>query len=1813
MGNTPSSSTSRVPLGVNSLVAELGENEVQYEKSMGSSRFLKAVRARHAYGKIVVKTFIKPDASLSLRPLVNELRKERETLAEVPNVLTYQHVIETEQAGYLIRQWLASSLYDRISTRPFLTVVEKKWITYQLLFAMRACREHLIPHGDLKTENILVTTSLTCFITDFAAYFKPTYLPLDDPADFSLFFDTSGRRTCYIAPERFYAADSDIAKQKARARSGDPSGRGPHSIGSTSITSSSDPYSEILGRSRKDGKVTEAMDVFALGCVIAELWRDGTPTFTLSQLFKYREGQLDISPALDEIADAHVRKMVHSMLALDAKKRLTFSQYLADAQQGCFPRSFSAFLHPYLIEMQRATTVKPTPEGQRMAKEPRMAGTARPGPSQSTATRSDTDAGAEATAPIHADDLLVQRQADHRLDRFYEEWSVITSFLDDPPDEKEQSSGLGSPYGSDPTETEEELDVIGEPGAANVSVPIQLGIPGLPRTTLQDQRRHLTEDGPALIVLSPLLANLRNALRPTSKLHALDLLLHLAARWLTDEAKLDRVLPYFVALLDDPSPKVRAASVRSTAQLLMLVTTITSANENVCSEYVFPNLRRMLADPSPQVRTSYAACLPQLIVTAQYFIQQCQALQAAGALKSERDMYEDLLDPNAEEATYEAQMTELRGFAQEQVTAMLIDKASSVKRTLLSNLTPICRLFGASATNDVLLSHMITYLNDRDWLLRDAFFEAIVSVAIVGGPGSVEEYIVPLMIQALSDSEEFVTVRVLDGLGRLVDGGHLGRTRIYELISLTKGLLCHPNLWIRRSTIDLLAGITESLDATDQFALAYPSIRPLLKTEIPQITAAQLLDAAKSPLSRNTMQAALLWAASAKKTLFWKADHLDGSEHSRAGLGDGLGDLGLTLLNDTRTKPDVFRPLPRTEEDDSFLDKLRGQGLLEEDEIKLFALKDYLYKLSRAASRRSTPNSIDGGDGTSVPLAGHGEVQSVPGVTPQTIFFTHNDKRSTVGEDVASPIPHGSVRSVTDASFPNHIARKRLGAHRIVSTGSTSDYNVANNLRRRMASTTSTWATMGTPSPAGGVSDAGSLSLASGTPASPSGRPPLASPRSVSSSGQTKLGITKAAAAVSESAANATGTMGDLAARIHSMQVVDAKGADGSPASHDGTATPRARDYATRQQQQQATDGALFWSTYEGHDPYIQAHLETIFVRNFWDRHAELGSHVGTRSSRKRYARAPVGTGSGNPPASTSATGSARLVGRQVAYFNEHTAAITAIAVTTDHAFFATASEDGTVKVWDTARLEKNVTSQSRVTYSAHTGKITALLALDGTHCLVSTATDGGLHVWRVDVTQGSLPRYGKPRLVSNFQLSTPGEYVTTLLQSASQGAPVKLILGTSQSRITMLDLRTMQVLQSLRNPAHFGPITCMCSDKDRIWLLCGTLRGIIVLWDLRFGLMIKRWRVGPSTAGEGICDVKVTGCAPHPSKGRGRWVMISYEVPQRRGGSEPDVQSMSTLIETWDIDRGVLVETYESGSESNANVQTPASTIDAAVAATSSPRENTAVAPDRIEDLASPAAAIERLVRGRADGATGEEQLRLPDGASRPSHTHTTSPIGCHVKAFLVGTEAFPTGVLSSGTSTQSALPGGWLDAGKLAEDAAGEDSTDPSSAGKSAASSAARSGYGKGSAGYMISVGQDCRLRFWDLGRPDRSLCFGSVNDDRNNARSGFRLIPAGPSRSGGGDALVANDNDPPREGDTGNVTRYVHALPSTAQRRGQGSKTGSAALRSPLLSQQQSQQAQTYMRSHKDTVTAVAIIEWPIRAVVSGDRTGAIKVWD
>ena len=102
------------------------------------------------------------------------------------------------------------------------------------------------------------------------------------------------------------------------------------------------------------------------------------------------------------------------------------------------------------------------------------------------------------------------------------------------------------------------------------------------------------------------------------------------------------------------------------------------------------------------------------------------------------------------QVSYDASLLELQTAIQEHLTNLLVDPSPVVKRAVLHNISALCIFLGRQRTNDVLLSHMITYLNDREWLLRYAFFDCIVDVAACAGGRSLEEYILPLMIQALS-------------------------------------------------------------------------------------------------------------------------------------------------------------------------------------------------------------------------------------------------------------------------------------------------------------------------------------------------------------------------------------------------------------------------------------------------------------------------------------------------------------------------------------------------------------------------------------------------------------------------------------------------------------------------------------------------------------------------------------------------------------------------------------------------------------------------------------------------------------------------------------------------------------------------------------------------------------------------------------------------------------------------------------------------------------------------------------------------------
>lgn len=198
---------------------------------------------------------------------------------------------------------------------------------------------------------------------------------------------------------------------------------------------------------------------------------------------------------------------------------------------------------------------------------------------------------------------------------------------------------------------------------------------------------------------------------------------------------------------------------------LMLVTVITPSNAAIFPEYIVPSIEHLVRDPEVSVRCLYAQSMAALADTALRYLEMGQALKAHGAFKLSADAQEydeaqvevwfrmtrvTSISDSFEQVSYDASLQDLQESIQYHLSALLVDSSSVVKRAVLHNISSLCIFLGRQKTNDVLLSHMITYLNDRDWLLRHAFFDSIVDVAACVGSRSLEEYILPLMIQALS-------------------------------------------------------------------------------------------------------------------------------------------------------------------------------------------------------------------------------------------------------------------------------------------------------------------------------------------------------------------------------------------------------------------------------------------------------------------------------------------------------------------------------------------------------------------------------------------------------------------------------------------------------------------------------------------------------------------------------------------------------------------------------------------------------------------------------------------------------------------------------------------------------------------------------------------------------------------------------------------------------------------------------------------------------------------------------------------------------
>ena len=395
---------------------QLGEGPL---RTLSSSKFLKSVHCETGDGAAaLVKVYaLPPDAgsnATAFRTIARRLLalRRRVGIAHTPHAVPYSLVClgSRHATGLLVRQYFATTLASRLHQRPFLTHMDRLWITFQLLEALRQCHEAGLRHGDLTPDNIAMTSWDWPVLVDWAPH-KPTFLPVADPTNYLYFFSAAAdRRRCCVAPERF-TDDPSLLTGAGGSSSGAYAGHAAGSLPSTAASSRAAASQAVeMGQASRQERVSAAgsapghratitnttsetadevllpsMDVYSLGCVLGEMWCGGRPLLDLPAALQYHKGCMGgqgstppaqpsshpssplpalrdpvhavaakvgvISALEDHVVepggpDGPMARLIAHMVQGQPHRRWTAAEYLSLLKGTLFPRAFHQALHP---------------------------------------------------------------------------------------------------------------------------------------------------------------------------------------------------------------------------------------------------------------------------------------------------------------------------------------------------------------------------------------------------------------------------------------------------------------------------------------------------------------------------------------------------------------------------------------------------------------------------------------------------------------------------------------------------------------------------------------------------------------------------------------------------------------------------------------------------------------------------------------------------------------------------------------------------------------------------------------------------------------------------------------------------------------------------------------------------------------------------------------------------------------------------------------------------------------------------------------------------------------------------------------------------------------------------------------------------------------------------------------------------------------------------------------------------------------------------------------------------------------------------
>lgn len=830
-----------------------------------------------------------------------------------------------------------------------------------------------------------------------------------------------------------------------------------------------------------------------------------------------------------------------------------------------------------------------------------------------------------------------------------------------------------------------------------------------------------------VLIASMLCSCIRNIKLPHLRREAI-LLLRSCSLYIDDDDRLQRVLPYVVALLSDPTAIVRCAAMETLCDILPLVRDFPPSDAKIFPEYIFPMLSMLPEDTEESVRICYASNIAKLALTAYGFLIHSFQLSDVGVL-NELNSQQISTTPASEtpshlqKANGNAQLAQLRKTIAEVVQELVMGpkQTPNVRRALLQDIGELCFFFGQRQSNDFLLPILPAFLNDRDEQLRSVFFEKIVYVCFFVGQRSVEEYLLPYIDQALSDQTEAVIVNALECLSTLCKSSFLRKRALLQMIECVYPLLCYPSQWVRRAVVTFFAASSECVGAVDSYAFIAPVIRPYL-SRLPASIASEegLLSCLKPPVTREEVYRIIEKARNpeikAKQRKMWYSSSPQSKDWETVDLFDkDTGELN-SVEGGAKQKQNV----EGQKQIKSALKQQEFQGKYAEKDAKLRIPKNPRPNASNTVELRDPlyPEKLQFSGFMAPYVSGLNsfiETENIP------LYSFSMDKQAVTNPPVASE---------------SSLQMNSLG----------------------MGSLSVPWMD----------SMSKSFNLASSVPV----------PKLISGS------------------------------------------------FHVGT-NPK-----------------QFYRVV--HEPESRENDQiSSAISKFQDLGVSSSSKSASVTSEDASSPADL-VGEPSLPRTSVPDSGWKPRGVLVAHLQEHRSAVNDIATSSDHSFFVSASDDSTVKVWDSRKLEKDISFRSRLTYHLEGSRGMCTTMLRNSTQVVVGASDGVIHMFSIDhISRGLGNVVEKYSGIVDIKKKDVKEgALVSLLNYTSDSLSGPMVMYSTQNcGIHLWDTRSDLDAWTLKANPEEGYVSSLVTSPCGNWFVSGSSRGVLTLWDLRFRVPVNSWQ----------------------------------------------------------------------------------------------------------------------------------------------------------------------------------------------------------------------------------------------------------------------------------------------------------------------------------------------------------------------------------